>query len=313
MSSPQDSETKRNAIEKTREGARLLNAGDYEGAIDACTEAIRLDSQIDDAYLLRSEAYRLRVTPRLPRFISAPLLFMRDGFFFILRYLWWRSFYATDALDRAHHINGSPSPAFREHDQSRLAWECVERLLTPTAMERAEAIRGLGIFARATEPASRNKRRYQPGLIFVRKWQRTVVYRRGQVSRVLGPGMRFVIPLLEKARTVDLRDRVERFPVMEYMTQDQFRVNLDLVLYYRFLPQYAEQVAGGEQECLGWTRNRVWKELESTLASVTLAVVQQDREYIQNEILRCVNKLSQLRGIDILAVHLGQAQGKQAS
>ena len=43
MSSPQDSGTLRAAFDKAGEGWRLLSAGDHEGAIAACTEAIELD------------------------------------------------------------------------------------------------------------------------------------------------------------------------------------------------------------------------------------------------------------------------------
>ena len=58
MSSPQDSETKRAALDKAQEGRGLLRAGDYQGAIAACTEAIELDSRILGAYGSRAEAYR---------------------------------------------------------------------------------------------------------------------------------------------------------------------------------------------------------------------------------------------------------------
>ena len=61
MSSPQDSETKRAAIEKAQEGWRLLSSGDYEGAIRACTEAIELYPGSVGARRTRAEAgFRLR-------------------------------------------------------------------------------------------------------------------------------------------------------------------------------------------------------------------------------------------------------------
>ena len=55
MSSPQDSKTQR-AADKVDEGARLLSAGDYEGAIAAYTEAIDLDPSFGWAYYYRAEA-----------------------------------------------------------------------------------------------------------------------------------------------------------------------------------------------------------------------------------------------------------------
>ena len=58
MSSPQDSETKRAALEKALEGWRLLSSGDYEGAVAACTEAIELEPGSLGSYRTRAEAYR---------------------------------------------------------------------------------------------------------------------------------------------------------------------------------------------------------------------------------------------------------------
>ena len=58
MSSPWESETQRTAWLKAQEGSRLLGAGDYEGAIANCTEAIELDARSLWAYRLRAEAYR---------------------------------------------------------------------------------------------------------------------------------------------------------------------------------------------------------------------------------------------------------------
>ena len=53
-SGPSDSE-QRGAVHNSMEGARLLNTGDYEGAIKACTEAIQSGNL--GAYLIRAQAY----------------------------------------------------------------------------------------------------------------------------------------------------------------------------------------------------------------------------------------------------------------
>jgi hypothetical protein len=56
MSNAHDSEAHRNAIEKAFEGNRLLGAGDYEGAIAACDEAIQLIPDIAGARRTKEEA-----------------------------------------------------------------------------------------------------------------------------------------------------------------------------------------------------------------------------------------------------------------
>ena len=57
LSSSQGSETIRAAGQKSLEGWRLLSSGDYEGAIAACTEAIKLLPHSIGAYRTRAEAY----------------------------------------------------------------------------------------------------------------------------------------------------------------------------------------------------------------------------------------------------------------
>ena len=56
MSNTQDSETERGAVKKAWEGARLLAAGDYERAIAACDEAIRLSPGSIGAMRTRAQA-----------------------------------------------------------------------------------------------------------------------------------------------------------------------------------------------------------------------------------------------------------------
>ena len=57
MDSSQGSDTKRIALERAQEGLRLISAGDYQGAIEACTEAIELDPRSLGARRTRVEAY----------------------------------------------------------------------------------------------------------------------------------------------------------------------------------------------------------------------------------------------------------------
>ena len=58
MTSSQDPERRRNALEKALEGRRLARSGDYQGAIAACTEAIELAPDFLGPYGTRAEAYK---------------------------------------------------------------------------------------------------------------------------------------------------------------------------------------------------------------------------------------------------------------
>lgn len=57
MSRSNDSETERAALDKAQEGRRLLHAREYQEAIAACTEAIKLAPDFLGPYQTRSAAY----------------------------------------------------------------------------------------------------------------------------------------------------------------------------------------------------------------------------------------------------------------
>ena len=49
--------SKREAVDKVKEGRRLVQSGDYQGAVAVLTEAIALSPNFPYAYLSRAEAY----------------------------------------------------------------------------------------------------------------------------------------------------------------------------------------------------------------------------------------------------------------
>ena len=117
MSDSRVPERKRAAIEQAREGARLLRAGDYQGAISACKEAIRLDPQIHDAQLVLAEACRHSERSSPLRFFYSPSHFIWEILVFILRNVYYENRY-----DWYGGIKKPPRPPSGEHlDQHREA------------------------------------------------------------------------------------------------------------------------------------------------------------------------------------------------
>ena len=65
----------------------------------------------------------------------------------------------------------------------------------------------------------------------VLEWERSVVLRFGKFNRVAGPGLIFMIPLVEySAATVDMRMRSTAFKAEHVLTADLVPVNVDAVL-----------------------------------------------------------------------------------
>jgi len=63
-----------------------------------------------------------------------------------------------------------------------------------------------------------------------------IVERLGRYSRTLNPGMRLLVPLVDKVRSkVDMREAVVSFPPQPVITSDNLVVSIDTVLYYRIV------------------------------------------------------------------------------
>lgn len=71
------------------------------------------------------------------------------------------------------------------------------------------------------------------GLKIVREYERGVIFRLGRLVGARGPGLFFVIPLLENMQVVDLRTITYDVPSQEVVTKDNVTVRVNAVVYYR--------------------------------------------------------------------------------
>jgi regulator of protease activity HflC (stomatin/prohibitin superfamily) len=68
----------------------------------------------------------------------------------------------------------------------------------------------------------------------VKQQQMVVVERLGKYNRTLDPGLNFMVPFADRARsTVDMREQVVSFPPQPVITADNLVVSIDTVLYFR--------------------------------------------------------------------------------
>ncbi len=69
----------------------------------------------------------------------------------------------------------------------------------------------------------------------VREYQRLVVFRLGRVIGVKGPGLVILIPFIDKATTVDLREFYLEIPRQDSITKDNAPISVDFVMFYKVL------------------------------------------------------------------------------
>jgi regulator of protease activity HflC (stomatin/prohibitin superfamily) len=70
------------------------------------------------------------------------------------------------------------------------------------------------------------------GLKIVRPYQRGIVERLGKYKETVDPGLRVIIPGVERVSLVDMREQVVDVPPQEVITSDNVVVSVDAVIYY---------------------------------------------------------------------------------
>jgi regulator of protease activity HflC (stomatin/prohibitin superfamily) len=79
------------------------------------------------------------------------------------------------------------------------------------------------------------------GLKIVTEYERLIVFRFGRYKRTIGPGIVYILPLLERAERVDLRIKTADIAKQDIITRDNIPLTVDTSVFYRVVnPQFAK-------------------------------------------------------------------------
>jgi regulator of protease activity HflC (stomatin/prohibitin superfamily) len=78
----------------------------------------------------------------------------------------------------------------------------------------------------------------------VQQYEKMVVFRLGQTneSLVRGPGLRFLIPIIDRPMKVDLREQFIEVPSQTTITKDNAPINIDFLIYWKIVGSLKSQV-----------------------------------------------------------------------
>jgi len=71
------------------------------------------------------------------------------------------------------------------------------------------------------------------GLKIVAQYEKGLVERFGKFDRLVDPGLRWIVPFIERIKRVDMREQVVDVPPQEVITKDNVVVTVDAVVYYQ--------------------------------------------------------------------------------
>ena len=85
----------------------------------------------------------------------------------------------------------------------------------------------------------------------VPEYQRLVVFRLGRViSQPRGPGIVFLIPIVDRPVKVDFREQIREVPHQVSITKDNAPISIDFLWYFKVIEPTASIVAVGNFEAL---------------------------------------------------------------
>jgi regulator of protease activity HflC (stomatin/prohibitin superfamily) len=144
------------------------------------------------------------------------------------------------------------------------------------------------------------------GIVVVKQFEKVVVLKWGALDRVSGPGFRFVVPIMETGRIVDLRERVRRVPTQKYITQDNVVVDLDFVIYLRIIPEEAERSVLNVENVEQAVINLAVANLRSVIGNTDLATALGERERIRDTLQIALDEETGRWGVKVTQVAINE-------
>ncbi len=136
----------------------------------------------------------------------------------------------------------------------------------------------------------------------VPEYERLVVFRLGRVIGAKGPGIVFLLPIIDKARKVDLREQFREIPEQTAITKDNAPIDIDFLIYWRVIDPVASVVQVGDfvSAAVGIATTT----LRAVIGDILLDDVLARREQI-NEILRTkLDEVTERWGVKVTTVEI---------
>ncbi|MBD3191009.1 MAG: slipin family protein [Candidatus Heimdallarchaeota archaeon] len=144
------------------------------------------------------------------------------------------------------------------------------------------------------------------GIKVVLEYERLVIFRLGNYKRTVGPGLVYVIPILEKFQKVDLRIITQDIPRQEAMTKDNIPVLANTVVYFKV--EHPEDAVIKIENYHFAVRQYTQAALRDTIGIMELDQVLTERDQIAIDIREIVDKETNEWGIDIKAIKIQELE-----
>ena len=135
------------------------------------------------------------------------------------------------------------------------------------------------------------------------QWEKAVILRLGKFNRLVGPGLFFVIPVIESVSNwIDHRTIATGFNAEQTLTKDTVPVDVDAVLFWSVLDaKKAALEVAKYKEAVFWSAQTA---LRDVIGRTNLAEMLSDRERIDRELKLVIDKRTEPWGVNVAGVEI---------
>ncbi len=135
-----------------------------------------------------------------------------------------------------------------------------------------------------------------------REYERGVIFRLGRLIATKGPGLFFLIPVVDRMVKVDLRIVTMSVPPQEVITRDNVPVKVNAVVYFRVMEP--NQAIVEVEDFIVATSQIAQTTLRSTLGQSDLDHLLAERDRINQELQRIIDEQTAPWGIKVVTVEV---------
>ena len=136
----------------------------------------------------------------------------------------------------------------------------------------------------------------------VPEYQRLVVFRLGRCVGARGPGIVFLIPVIDRAVKVDLREQVREIPHQTSITKDNAPISVDFLWYYKVLDPTESILQVGNFEAAA--QGMATTTLRAVIGGIPLDDVLSEREHINNMLRTRLDEVTERWGVKVTNVEI---------
>ena len=143
-------------------------------------------------------------------------------------------------------------------------------------------------------------------VVQINEYERGVKFHLGKFSKIINPGWRIILPIVETYKKVDIRTKVVDVPEQDAITKDNVSVRINAVIYYKIFDA-AKAIL--EVENFYYAVSQLAQTtMRNAVGSVSLDELLSEREKLSDNICKVIDAATDPWGIKVENVELKDVQ-----